>query len=693
MAKVRNAALVSAKGAGKTSLVEAILFNEKVTDRLGRVEDGNTVSDYDQEEIDRTMSLSPTICSFEHNQDRIHIVDTAGYSDFFNETKMICRVVDNVIMLVSGAEGVKSQDIKLWQMLDDFGVPRMVFINEMDKELADFDMAWKSLGESFGSSVFVPVAVAVVKDKVLVGILDIVAMKYIGGKADGSGEISVEKIPDDLADLAATYREKLVEAIAEINDDIMERYLEGEEISADEIAGVLLEGSSSGSLVPVCSGSATKNVGVKTLLDYFIKLSASPQQHSEFKGLDKNDKETVLKPEPNESFAATVIKTSVDQYSGKASIFRVLAGKIEPDSTVMIGEKDRKFKVSALAVMCGKTQKPITSAEVGDIACVIKIDDIDTGNTICDVNNPFLLEKLDLPEPVVALAIESKERGGEDKLSKALKSILDEDPMLKLKRDEQTKQLTVCGTGQVHLDSAVNRIKKRFQVEVNVSPPEIPYRETITKSIKYVEYTHKKQTGGAGQYARVFIDLEPMERDAGYEFVDKIFGGAIDQVFRSSVDKGIQAVTAQGVIAGYPVTDVRVSLVDGKTHPVDSKDIAFQVAGREVFKKAFLQCHPILLEPIMNVEIEIPDECMGDVIGDINSRRGRVITTEQGNNVTIVKVTVPLSEVLRYAPDLDSMTSGRGTYTMELGHYEEVPKRVAEEIIARYNKKMNKEEE
>lgn len=692
MAKVRNVGLISAKGTGKTSLVEAILFNEKITKRLGRVEDGNTVSDYDQEEIDRTMSLSPTICSFERKGDRVHIVDTAGYSDFFNETKLICRVVDNAIMLVSGAEGVKSQANKLWQALDEFNVPRMVFINDMDKELADADQAWNALSDTFSGAVFVPITIAAKKDKELAGVVDIVAMKFVSYTADGSGAMKTEDIPDDFAGLAETYREKLVEAVAEIDDSLMERYLEGEEISADEISKALYEGASSGGLVPVCSGSAAKNVGVQPLVDYFLGLSASPQQRGEVKGVNKDDEEVLLKPEAGEMFAATVIKTSVDQYAGKASIFKVLSGTVSLDDTILIAEKDRKFKVSALTTMCGKTQNPIKSAEAGDIACVVKIDELQTGDTLCDPSKPFSYSKLQLPEPVIALAISASERGGEDKLSKALNSIIEEDPMLKLKRDEQTKQLTVCGTGQVHLDSVVNRMKKRFQVDVQVSPPEIPYRETITKSVEYVEYTHKKQTGGAGQYARVFIDMEPMERDAGYEYVDKIFGGSIDQVFRPSVDKGIQAVMANGVIAGYPVTDIRVSLVDGKTHPVDSKDIAFQVAGREVFKKAFMQCAPILLEPIMNVEIEIPDECMGDVIGDINSRRGRVSTTEQGNNVTIIKASVPLAEMLRYAPDLDSMTSGRGTYTMELGRYEEVPKRVADEIIEKHKKQQAEEE-
>jgi len=692
MSDVRNVTMVSSKGTGKTSLVEAMLFNAKVTKRLGRVEDGNTVSDYDPEEIARNMSLMPAICSFEYNKFRVHAIDTAGYSDFFNETRMLARISDNAIMLVSGAEGVKSQANKLWLTLDEFEVPRSVFVNSMDKELADFDQAWDSLTSTFEGAKFVPICVPVVKDKKLAGYLDLVKNKYFESQGDGSGKTLESDIPDDLSDLAEKYKEQLIETVVELNDELMERHLEGGEVSDEELSKGLHQGVASGSIVPVYGGSATQNVGVVPLMDYFLEFSADPQERPEMKGKDKNDQETTRKPSPNEPFAATVIKTTVDQYAGKTSIFKVLSGSIKADMQVEVPEKGKKLRATGLSIQCGKTQSAVSEAQVGDIVCILKAEELATGDTLCDPAHTFQLDPLKMPEPVIALAIEPKVRGDEDKLSRGLSSMLEEDPLLETRRDEQTKQLTLCGMGQVHLDSVVKRLQKRFQVDVSVSPPEIPYRETITKPSKYVEYTHKKQTGGAGQYARVFIDLEPLPRGEGYEFVDKIFGGVIDQTFRPSVDKGIQAKMAEGILAGYPVTDVRVSLVDGKTHPVDSKDIAFQIAGREVFRKAFEMSNPVLLEPVMNVEIEVPDDCMGDVIGDINSRRGRVSSTEQTPGGTVIKCSVPLAEMLRYAPDLDSMTSGRGTYSMEVGHYEEVQKRVADEIIDKYHKKKTEDD-
>lgn len=691
MSRIRNAGLVSAKGTGKTSLAEAILFNAKITKRLGRIEDGNTVMDFDAEEIDRKMTLFPSVCAFNHNDFRIHIVDTAGYPDFINETKTVISILDNAIVLVGGVGGVKSQALKFWKALDEFKTPRMVFINEMDKELADFDDAWESMRKSFDGS-FAPITIPAVENNKLIGVIDLVKMKFFSDKGDKSGESAESDIPANFSGAAEQYREKLIETVAESDDALTERYLEGEELKPEEISKALAESAAAGKLAPVFAGSAAQNVGVAQLMDYFALLSAAPEAKGEVKGLDKEDRETSRRINPVEPFSAIVFKTMVDQYAGKISIFRVLSGTIRPDSNIVVADKGRKSRVTNLFMLSGKTQTPAQSAEPGDIACVVKVEDLGTGNTISDPNNVFVYKPITIPDPVIALAVTPKERGDEDKLSRGLNSLLEEDPLLKTKRDEQTKQLTICGTGQIHLDTVVARLKKRFQIDIEVSTPEIPYRETITKPAKYVEYTHKKQTGGAGQFARVFIDLEPLPSGSGYEYADKIFGGVIDQSFRPSVDKGIRAKMAEGILAGYPVVDIRASLVDGKTHPVDSKDIAFQIAGREVFKKAASLCNPILLEPVMNVEIDVPDECMGDVIGDINSRRGRIVNTEQANRTTIIKVLVPLAEMLRYAPDLDAMTSGRGTYTMGLDHYEEVPKRVADEIIARYNKRKADEE-
>ncbi len=691
MSTVRNVGIISPKGTGKTSLAEAILFDAKVIGRLGRVEDGNTAMDFDQEEIDRKMTLFPSVYTFDYKNARISLVDTGGYPDFLSETKFIIRSLDNALFVINGAEGIKSQAMKFWKYLNEIEMPRIVFITGMDKELADMKAIWESMHELLQFA-FAPITVPAVKDKKLIGVIDVVKMKYYADKGDKSGDATEGDIPAEFADLAAEYREKLIETVAESDDSLMERYLEGEELKPEEVTTALKAGAASGKLCPVFTGSATNNTGVKLLLDYFTDLSAAPDKRKDFAGHDSNGEKLVRAPQAAQPFAATVFKTMVDQYAGKLSIFRVLSGTIKPDTNLTIAEKSRKARAANIFMITGKGQKQVEVAEPGDIACVVKIDEISTGDTICDQSNFFALDPFVIPEPVISLAVVPKERGDEDKLSRGLASLLEEDPLLKTKRDEQTKQLTICGTGQVHLDTVVSRLKRRFQINLDVSPPEIPYRETVTKPVKYVEYTHKKQTGGAGQFARVFIDLEPMERGFGYEFADKIFGGVIDQNFRPSVDKGIRARMAEGILAGYPVVDVRVSLVDGKTHPVDSKDIAFQIAGREVFKKAVMMCNPVLLEPIMNLEIEVPDECMGDVIGDMNSRRGRVVNTDQvPGGITVIKAQAPLAELLRYAPDLDAMTSGRGTYSMELSHYEEVPKRVADDIIAKYNKRKAEE--
>lgn len=688
---VRSLGMISPKGTGKTSMIEAILMNAGQIKRMSRVEEGNTVSSYDPEEIERKMTLFPCVCSFKYKGKRIHLVDTAGYPDFFNETKAICQVVDNALMVVSAAEGVKAQSAKFWHHLEERQLPRSVFINEMDKELADFDAAFDGMKKIFEAP-FVPITIPMVENKKLIGIIDLVKMKACTYKIDGSGAFTTGDIPEAYADQVAKYNEKLVEAVAEVDDALTEQYLETGELSAEQVAQGLVKGVKSALLVPVYAGTATQNVGVSQFLESFIELSAAPDDRPDTPAKDKDGAAITRKAHLNEPFAAIVFKTLVDQYAGKISVFRVVSGRLTPDTQIMNMTRERKGRITQIFTVQGKKQEPAAELLPGDIGAVVKMEDFSTGDTFCDLANPCVIEPLNFPDSVLALAVKPKERGDEDKLSTGLSRLQEEDPLLKLQRDEQTKELTICGTGQVHLDCVVKRLKNRFAVDVEVSTPKVPYRETVTKPVKYVEYTHKKQTGGAGQYAKVAIDMEPLERGAGYEFVDKIFGGVIDQSFRPSVNKGITARMAEGIIAGYPVTDVRVYLVDGKTHPVDSKDIAFQIAGREVFKKAVESADPALLEPVMNVEIEVPDECMGDIIGDVNSRRGRVSTVDQGTGAKIIKALIPMAEMLRYAPDLDSMTSGRGSYTMELSHYEEVPRRVMQDIVDAYKKRRAAEE-
>lgn len=689
---VRTLGMLSPKGTGKTSLVEAMLFNAKATTRLGKVVDGNTVSDNDPEEIERHMSLFPTVCTFEYAKKRIHVLDTAGYPDFLSETRQVIKAVDNVCMLVSGADGVKSQGAKSWNVIKQSGIPNSIFVTEMDKELADFDAAWDSMKKILEAPI-VPITIPMIENKKIIGVIDLVKMKAVNYKTDGSGACSEGDIPAAFQAMADKYKEKLVESTAETDDALMEIYLEGGELSAEQIGNALQKGASGGKLTPVYAGSLIQNVGVTCFMDYFLELSAGPDERPDMTGVDKDGKETVRKAHINEPFSAFVFKTMVDQFTGKISFMRVVSGKLKAESHILDATKSRKGKLGSLFFYCGKKQTQVTEVGPGDIVAAVKMDDFTTGDTICDQGNSVVLNAISFPEPVLSLAIQPRERGDEDKLSVGLQRMQDEDPLLKVQRSEQTKELTICGMGAVHLDVVVKRLKSRFAVDVEVSTPKVPYRETVSKTVKYVEYTHKKQTGGAGQFAKVFIDLEPLERGAGYEYVDKIFGGVIDQSFRPSVNKGVQARMTTGIVAGYPVTDIRVSLVDGKTHPVDSKDIAFQVAGRQVFKKAFLMADPILLEPIMNVDIEVPDECMGDIIGDVNSRRGRVITVDQAPGGKVIKASVPLAEMLRYAPDLDSMTSGRGSYGMEVASYEEVPRKIADGIIEAYKKKREEDED
>ena len=686
---VRTLGMVSPKGTGKTSLVEAILFNAKALKRLGRVEDGNTASDFDAEEISRGMSLSPTVCSINYKGKRLHLLDTAGYPDFFGETRGVIPAVDNAVMLVSAADGVKSQAAKSWALCEEYNLPRFVIINEMDKELADFDAAYNSLRTVFEGAAFAPITVPMVQDKKFVGVIDLVKMKAYTYEGDSFSE---GDIPDAYSDLVENYKEKLVETVAEMDDDLTEQYLDTGELSAEQVEQGLQKGAVSAQLIPVFAGAVTQNVGVAQFMDAFLDLSAAPEDRPDVECKDADGNEITRKPHANEPFSAMVFKTMVDQYAGKISVFRVVSGTLKPDTQVIDTTQDRKGRITQIYLVTGKQQEQATELVPGDIGAVVKMDDFCTGDTICDPTSKCVLPKLKFPESVLALAIQPKERGDEDKLSLGLSRLQDEDPLLQLQRDEQTKELTICGPGQVHLDVVVNRLKSRFAVDVSVSTPKVPYRETITKTVR-AQGRHKKQTGGRGQFGDVWLELVPLERDAGFEFENKIFGGSVPRNFIPAVEKGVVQRMKRGVIAGYPLVDIKAIIYDGSYHSVDSSDMAFQIAGSLAMQKGTLEASPTLLEPIMNVEIEVPDECMGDIIGDVNSRRGRVSTVDQGLGVKIIKASVPMSEMLRYGPDLDSMTSGRGTYTMDLARYEEVPKKIAQDIVDAYQKQKAEEED
>jgi elongation factor G len=689
---VRSLGMMSPKGTGKTSLVEAILFNAKIIKRLGKVEDGNTASDFDPEEIERGMTLFPSVNTFNSGDTRVHLLDTAGYPDFMPETRAVARAVDNAMLLINAADGVKSQAAKFWNLFDELKISRSIFVNFMDKELANFAAVLDQLRKAFDGGLFVPITVPMVKDNTLLGVIDLVTGKAYTCTPDGSGKFTEGPVPDDFADLAEEYKEKLVEAVAEMDDTLTEKYLESGELSEEEVTQGLTKGVAQAILTPVYAGSASLNVGVAQFMNRFLKLSAAPANRPEVICTDKDGSETTRKPDPAQPFSAFVFKTLVDQYAGKISLFRVVSGKLTPDSQIIDTNQDRKVKVQQLFTVFGKKQEPADQLVAGDIGAVVKIDEFQTGDTICDVVHAVTLPALKFPDPVLALAITPKERGDEDKLSIGLSKLVEEDPMLKVSREEQTQELMISGTGQIHLDSVVSRLKKRFAVDVVVSTPEVPYRETITKTVK-VQGRHKKQSGGRGQFGDVWIELEPQPSGTGFIFENKIFGGSVPKNYIPAVEKGIAERMGRGCIAGYPMVDIKATIFDGSYHNVDSSDMAFRIAGSLAMQKGAEAASPVLLEPHMAVEVECPDECMGDIIGDINGRRGKVSTMDQGLGVKIVKATVPLSEMLRYAPELDSMTSGRGTYTMELAHYEEVPKKVAQDIIEAYQKRKAEEED
>ncbi|MEW6200789.1 MAG: elongation factor G [bacterium] len=688
---VRNVGTIAPKGTGKTTLVEAILYNAGAVEQMGKVVDGNTVSDSDIEEIERQMTLFPAVCSFKWKKSNIHLIDTAGYPDFIGETRALIHNLDNAIMPVSGVDGVRSHAVKLWRYLNEKSLPRFIFLNEMDKENASFDNAWESLKKvlEFG---FVPVTIPIVQEKKLTGVIDLIKMKaYTISDTTGGGGRE-EEIPVEMQEVAEKYREALAETAAEVDDSLTEKYLEGHEISSEEIVKAVRAGTVNAKISPVFSGSALNNIGVSQLLDYFLEFSAAPSERGSVQGKDLQGKEVERKPHQNEPFSAMVLKTTIDQYAGKISIFRVISGVIKPDAIVYNSSTERKEKIGQIFFLCGKKQTSVPSASAGDIVAVVKLQETYSSDTLCDAAYQVVYPRMSLPESVLSIAIRPKERGDEDKLSMGLGRIREEDPLMRLERHEQTKELTVSGMGQLHVDSIVNRLKHRFAVDVEVSTPQVPYRETIRKKVE-VQGKYKRQSGGRGQYGDVWLELEPLSRGSGFEFENKIFGGAVPRNYIPAVEKGVVERMSKGVIAGYPIVDMKVTIFDGSYHEVDSSDMAFKIAASMAITKGVQQADPVLLEPVMSIEVEVPDECMGDIIGDLNGRRGRISSIDQGPSVKIIKALVPQAELLRYAPDLRSKTSGRGTYTMELDHFEEVPRKIGAEIIERYERQKKEEEE
>ncbi|RJQ41086.1 MAG: elongation factor G [Nitrospiraceae bacterium] len=690
--KIRNVAVIAHGGAGKTSLTEAMLFNSGSIDRLGRIEEGNTTTDCEPEEISRKITITSAFgfCSWDGH--RINLIDTPGFINFVEDTRGSLKAVDGAVVIVSALSGVKAETEKVWKYACEYEIPRMVFINKMDKESANFPGALDELAQSFGTE-GVPLQIPIGSGETFSGIINLINMKayrFSGGKAAES------EIPSDMLPEAQEYRKKLVEKIAESEDALLEKYLEGGELTQEEIIRGIKEGSLSRRFIPVACGSATKNMGIPQLMDAIILCLPSPHDLVRIfpiKGKNpKDSKDVQRKPEEKEPFSAYVFKTIADPYAGKLSVFRVYSGALKADSTVLNATTGAKERIGQIFYLLGKKQIPASSLGPGEIGVVSKLKETNTGDTLSDEAHPIVFEKVKFAEPIISYAIAPKSKGDEEKVSTGIHRMLEEDPTIKFHRDEETKEMILSGMGQVHLEVALERLKRKFGVEVVMKTPKIPYRETI-KAASDAQGRYKKQSGGRGQYGDCWIKIEPLPRGRGFEFVDNIVGGAIPRQYIPAVEKGIVDAMHEGIIAGYPMVDVRVTLYDGSYHTVDSSEMAFKIAGSLGIKKAVENAKPILLEPVMKVEITTPDEALGAVIGDLNSKRGKVQGVESQARNQKITALVPMSEMLTYANQLHSLTSGRGLYSMEFSHYEEMPSHQAQKIIADRAAKKEKAEE
>jgi elongation factor G len=683
--QIRNAVLLGHSGSGKTSLAEAMLFDSGATNRMGRVEDGNTVADFDEEEHRRSISINAAIVPVEWRNNKLNVIDAPGFIDFVGDVKGAIAVSDGIVIVVDASAGVEVGTELAWEYASEVGLPRLVFINKMDRENVQFEQVLKQLREAFKAT-FVPVQVPVGTGGNFAGIVDLVSMKTYTGDDKSRADI-----PESVADQVATFRLEMMEAAAENDEELLLKYLDGEELTNAEIKHGFQVGIASGDIVPVLVGSATANKGVRRLMDAIVEYLPSPKDASPYRAMSPVTGEAeMLEADPTGPLAAFIFKTVADPYVGKLTFYRVFSGTLRSDSQVYNPRSREMERLGPLYVMRGKEQMAVKQIPAGDMGGVAKLAETVTADTLCDRDHPLVIPAPDYPTPLFSVALFPKAQADTAKLSPVLSRLTDEDPTLRSHQEASTKELILSGMGDTHIDVAIRRMADKFGVGVESTVPKVPYRETITRTAS-AQYRHKKQTGGAGQFAEVHMRVEPLHRGDGFEYASEVFGGAISQSFIASIEKGVKQVLDQGAIAGYPVVDIKAIVYDGKEHPVDSKDIAFQIAGREVLKLAMQEAGPVLLEPVMNVTVTVPDEMMGDILGDMSTRRGRVQGTNQEGRKAIIEAQVPLAEMQRYATDLRSMTQGRGIYTMELSHYEPVPQHLTQAIVAQA--KRGQEEE
>jgi len=692
--KIRNVAVIAHGGAGKTSLVEAMLFDSGSIDRLGGVDDGTATTDFEPEEIARKITITSSVAFCNWKGCRINLVDTPGFINFLEDTRGCLRAVDGAIVIVSALSGVKAETQKIWKYASEFEIPRMVFINKMDKENANFPRALGEVEKAFEKEAL-PLQLPIGSGDSFSGIVDLLGMRAF---SFSSGKEEESDVPSGMLPEVEEYRKKLIEKIAESDDALLERYLEGGTLTDEEIVKGVKEGALTKRFIPVTCGSALRNIAMSRLLDTILLCLPSPSEMVRIKPVKgknpKDGKEVERKPLPTEPMSAYVFKTIADPFAGRLSIFRVYSGSIKADSSVLNTRTGAKERIGQVFYLLGKKQIPAQSIGAGEIGVVAKLKETFTGDTLSEEAHQILFDKVKFADPIIAYAIAPKSKGDEDKVSTGLHRILEEDPTLRFQRDEETKEMLLSGMGQVHLEVTLDRLKRKFGVEVVMKTPKVPYRETIKVSTK-AQGRYKKQSGGRGQYGDCWLEVNPLPRGGGYEFADRIVGGVIPQQYRPAVEKGVVETMKEGVIAGYPLVDLKVTLYDGSYHTVDSSEMAFKIAGSMALRKAVQEAKPVLLEPVMKVEVITPDDTLGAVIGDLNSKRGRVqgVEPQAGGNQKI-NAQVPMSEMLTYANQLTSLTSGRGLYSMEFSHYEELPSHLTQKIITeREAHKKEKEEE
>lgn len=682
--KIRNIGIIAHIDAGKTTVSERILFYTGKTYKMGEVHEGAAVMDWMEQEQERGITITAAATTAFWKEHNINIIDTPGHIDFTIEVQRSLRVLDGAVTVFDGVAGVEAQSETVWRQADKYKVPRICFVNKLDRIGADFKFVVKTIEDRLGAKTAI-IQLPIGSEDQLKGVVDLIANKAVVWKSDDLGMApTIEDVPADMKDEVDEYRHKLVELIAETDEELMNKYFEGTELTEAELKSALRKAVIKVELFPILAGSALKNKGVQTLLDAVVDYLPSPLDVDAVKGTDVKDEEKEIEREVSDSepFTALAFKVATDPFVGNLTFFRVYAGKLTSGSYVLNSSKGERERVGRIVRLHANSREDVSEVYTGDIAAAVGLKSSTTGDTLCDEKNPIILERIIAPEPVIKMAIEPKTKADQEKMGVALQRLAAEDPTLRLSQDSITNQTLIEGMGELHLDIIVDRMKREFNVEADKGAPQVAFKEAITKSVKQ-EGKYVKQTGGRGQYGHVWMEIEPLERGTGFEFVNKIFGGSIPREFIPSVEKGVKDVVSKGVIAGYNLVDVKVTLYDGSYHDVDSSDVAFQIAGAMAMREGVKNAGPVLLEPVMKVEVTSPDEFFGSIVGDLNSRRGRVQGTEDRGNSKIVNAMVPLSEMFGYITELRGMSQGRSSFTMEFDHYDQVPRNVAENIIGK----------